>query len=163
LEAVFELLEGVESVVSGASGGPEPNPSYQQLCSGLTGHAEVVQFRVDPSVTSFREILEVFFATHDPTTLNRQGGDVGPQYRSAIFYHSPEQKETADTVIAELTAEGVWDDPIVTEVTPFDEFYAANEEHQTYYRRNGGQPYCQIVINPKVAKLRKNFAHKLRN
>ncbi len=162
LEAVFELLEGVESVVSGASGGHEPNPTYQQLCSGRSGHAEVVQLRVDPSVTSFREILEVFFATHDPTTLNRQGGDVGLQYRSAIFYHSPEQRETAEAMIAELAASGVWPDPIVTEVTPIDVFYPANEEHQGYYRRNGGQPYCQVVINPKVAKLRKSFTHKLR-
>ena len=163
LEAVFELLEGVESVVSGASGGPEPNPTYEQLCSGRSGHAEVVQLQVDPSVTSFREILEVFFATHDPTTLNRQGGDVGPQYRSAIFYHSPEQKETAEAVIAELTAEGVWGGPIVTEITPFDAFYAAKQDHQGYYQRNGGQRYCQIVIDPKVRKLREEFAHKLKN
>ena len=163
LEAVFELLEGVESVVSGASGGPEHDPTYEQLCSGRTGHAEVVQLRVDPSTTSFREILEVFFATHDPTTLNRQGGDVGPQYRSAIFYHSPEQKETAEAVIAELAAEGIWKDPIVTEVTPFDAFYAAKQDHQGYYQRNGGQPYCQVVIDPKVRKLRKKFAHKLKN
>jgi peptide-methionine (S)-S-oxide reductase len=162
LEAVFEMLEGVESVVSGASGGPEPNPTYEQLCSGRSGHAEVVQLRVDPSVTSFREILEVFFATHDPTTLNRQGGDVGPQYRSAIFYHSPEQKETAEAVIAELTAEGVWGGPIVTEVTPFDAFYAAEQDHQGYYQRNGGQRYCQVVIDPKVRKLRERFADKLK-
>ena len=162
LEAVFELLEGVESVVSGASGGPEPDPTYEQLCSGRTGHAEVVQLRVDPSVTSFREILEVFFAVHDPTTLNRQGGDVGPQYRSAIFYHTPEQRETAESVIAELTAAGVWDEPVVTEITPFDVFYPAKVGHQAYYRRNGAQPYCQVVINPKVAKLRKKFAHKLK-
>jgi peptide-methionine (S)-S-oxide reductase len=163
LEAVFELLEGVESVVSGASGGPEPNPTYEQLCSGRSGHAEVVQLQVDPSVTSFREILEVFFATHDPTTLNRQGGDVGPQYRSAIFYHSPEQKETAEAVIADLTAEGVWGGPIVTEITPFDAFYAAKQDHQGYYQSNGGQRYCQIVIDPKVRKLREKFAHKLKN
>ena len=163
LEAVYELLEGVESVVSGASGGSEPNPTYQQLCSGRTGHAEVVQLRVDPSVTSFQEILEVFFAMHDPTTLNRQGGDVGPQYRSAIYYHSPEQKEAAEVMISALTEEGVWADPIVTEVTPFDVFYPAEPEHQEYFRRNGNQPYCQIVINPKVAKLRKKFAHKLKN
>ena len=162
LEAVFELLEGVESVVSGASGGPEPNPTYEQLCSGRSGHAEVVQLRVDPSVTSFREILEVFFATHDPTTLNRQGGDVGPQYRSAIFYHSPEQRETAEAVIAELTAEGVCRGPIVTEVTPFDAFYAAKQDHQGYYQRNGDQRYCQVVIEPKVRKLREKFAHKLK-
>ncbi len=163
LEAVFELLEGVESVVSGASGGPEPNPTYEQLCSGCTGHAEVVQLRVDPSVTSYREILEVFFAVHDPTTLNRQGADVGPQYRSAIFYHSPEQKETAESVISEWTAAGIWNDPIVTEVTPFDVFYPAKEEHQSYYSRNSAQPYCQVVINPKIAKLRKKFAHKLKS
>ena len=163
LEAVFELLEGVESVVSGASVGPEPDPTYEQLCSGRTGHAEVVQLRVDPSVTSFQEILEVFFATHDPTTLNRQGADVGPQYRSAIYYHSPEQKEIAESMIAALTTEGVWADPIVTEVAPFDVFYPAEPEHQEYFRRNGNQPYCQIVINPKVAKLRQKFAHKLKS
>ena len=163
LEAVYELLEGVESVVSGASGGSEPNPTYEQLCSGRTGHAEVVQLRVDPSVTSFQEILEVFFSMHDPTTLNQQGGDVGPQYRSVIFYHSPEQKEAAELMISGLTEEGVWADPIVTEVTPFDVFYPAEPEHQEYFRRNGNQPYCQIVINPKVAKLRKKFAHKLKN
>jgi peptide-methionine (S)-S-oxide reductase len=163
MEAVFELLEGVESVVSGASGGPEPNPTYDQLCSGLTGHAEVVQVRVDPSAMSFREILEVLFAMHDPTTLNRQGGDVGPQYRSAIFYHSPEQRETSEIVIAELTESGIWEDPIVTEVTPFDVFYPAKADHQEYFRRNGNQPYCQFVIDPKVAKLRKNWAHKLRS
>jgi peptide-methionine (S)-S-oxide reductase len=162
LEAVFELVEGVESVVSGASGGPEVNPTYEQLCSGRTGHAEVVQLRVDPSVTSFREILEVFFAIHDPTTLNRQGADVGPQYRSAIFYHTPEQKEIAESVISELTAEGVWDDKVVTEVRPFEAFYPAKDDHQEYYRRNGAQPYCQIVISPKVAKLRRKFAHKLK-
>ncbi len=161
LEAVFELLEGVESVVSGASGGPEPNPTYEQLCSGRSGHAEVVQLQVDPTVTSFQEILGVFFATHDPTTLNRQGGDVGPQYRSAIYYHSPEQKGTAEAMIADLTEERVWSDPIVTEVTPFDAFYPAKREHQEYFRRNGNQPYCQFVINPKVAELRKKFAHRL--
>jgi peptide-methionine (S)-S-oxide reductase len=163
MEAVFELLEGVESVVSGASGGPEPNPTYDQLCSGLTGHAEVVQVRVDPSAMSFREILEVLFAMHDPTTLNRQGGDVGPQYRSAIFYHSSEQRETSEIVIAELTESGIWEAPIVTEVTPFDVFYPAKADHQEYFRRNGNQPYCQFVIDPKVAKLRKNWAHKLRS
>jgi len=162
LEAVFELLEGVESVVSGASGGPEPNPTYEQLCSGRSGHAEAVQLRVDPSLISFREILEVFFATHDPTTLNRQGGDVGTQYRSAIFYHSPEQKETAEAVIAELTAQGRWGGPIVTEVTPFDAFYAAKRDHQAYYQRNRGQRYCQVVIDPKVRKLREKFARKLK-
>ncbi len=163
MEAVFELLEGVESVVSGASGGTEPNPTYEQLCSGRTGHAEVVQLGVDPSVTSFREILEVFFAMHDPTTLDRQGGDVGPQYRSVIFYHSPEQEEVAEAVISELTAEGVWEDSVVTEVTPFDTFYPAKEDHQGYYQGHGDQPYCQLVINPKVDKLRKDFTHKLRN
>lgn len=162
LEAVFELLEGVESVVSGAAGGSEPNPTYEELCSGRSGHAEVVQIEVDTTVTSFREILQVFFATHDPTTLNRQGGDVGTQYRSAIFYHSTEQKETVEAVIAELAAEGVWKDPIVTEVVPFDAFYPAKDDHQGYYRANGRQPYCQIVIDPKVAKLRKSFAHKLK-
>ncbi len=162
LEAVFELLEGVETVTSGASGGHLVNPTYQDLCSGLSGHAEVVNIEFDPTVTSYREILEVFFATHDPTTLDRQGADVGPQYRSVILSHSPEQKETVDTVIDDLTREGVWKNPIVTEVVPFEVFYPAEDYHQGYYRRNGRQPYCRLVIDPKVAKLRSVFDHKLR-
>jgi peptide-methionine (S)-S-oxide reductase len=162
LEAVYELLEGVESVVSGASGGHVENPTYQELCSGRSGHAEVVQIQFAPEVTAYREILDVFFATHDPTTIDRQGADAGPQYRSAVFYHSPDQKATVEAIIAELTAEGVWSDPIVTEVAPFEAFYPAEGYHQGYYRRNGQQPYCRVVIDPKVAKLRAKFAHKLK-
>ena len=161
LEAVFELLEGVESVVSGASGGPEVNPTYEQLCSGRTGHAEVVELTFDPGTISFREILEVFFALHDPTTRNRQGGDVGTQYRSVIFHHSPEQEATARAVIARLEGDAVFGAPIVTEVTPLDVFYPAEAEHQEYFRRNPQQPYCQVVIAPKVAKLRQLFVDKL--
>jgi peptide-methionine (S)-S-oxide reductase len=162
LDAVYELLEGVESVTSGASGGQVVDPTYAALCSGQTGHAEVVQLQIDPSVTTFREVLEVFFSMHDPTTLNRQGGDIGTQYRSAIFYHTPEQKETAEAVITELAAEGIWTDPIVTEVVPFEAFYPAEDYHQGYYRANGEQPYCSVIISPKVAKLRAKFAHKLK-
>ncbi|MBI4520161.1 MAG: peptide-methionine (S)-S-oxide reductase MsrA [Gemmatimonadetes bacterium] len=162
LEAVFDGLRGVEKVMSGYSGGHAPNPLYRQVCTGNTGHAEVVQVTFDPALISFRELLEVFFATHDPTTLNRQGGDVGTQYRSAIFYHSPEQKATAERVIAELEREKVWDGSIVTEVTPFREFYPAEEYHHRYFERNPGQAYCQVVIAPKVAKFRKQFAQRLR-
>jgi peptide-methionine (S)-S-oxide reductase len=162
LEAVYELLEGVESVTSGASGGHVANPTYEALCSGQTGHAEVVQLEIDPAVTTFREVLEVFFSMHDPTTLNRQGGDIGTQYRSAIFYHTPEQKETAEAVITGLAAEGIWTDPIVTEIVPFETFYAAEDYHQGYYRANGEQPYCSVIISPKVAKLRARFARKLK-
>ena len=162
LEAVYELLGGVESVVSGASGGHVENPSYEDLCTGQSGHAEVVQLQFVPEVTSYREVLEVFFATHDPTTLNRQGADQGSQYRSAIFYHSSEQKQSAEAMIAEFTAAGVWDDPIVTEVVPLEKFFPAEDYHQGYYQRNDQQPYCQVVIAPKVAKLRAGFAHKLK-
>ena len=162
LEAVYELLEGVEAVVSGASGGHVVNPTYQDLCTGQSGHAEVVRIEFAPAVTSYREILEVFFAIHDPTTLDRQGADVGPQYRSVIFYHTPEQKDTAEAIIADLNEAGVWTDPIVTEVTPFERFYPAEDYHQGYYRRNGRQPYCRVAIDPKVAKLRARFAHKLK-
>jgi len=162
LEAIYELLEGVEYVTSGASGGHVENPTYQDLCTGRSGHAEVVQIKFAPGVTSYREVLEVFFATHDPTTLDRQGADIGPQYRSAIFYHSPDQKEVAESVITDLTAETVWKDPIVTEVAPFGVFYPAEDYHQGYYRRNGQQPFCRVVIDPKVAKLRARFSHKLK-
>ncbi|MGD8737141.1 MAG: peptide-methionine (S)-S-oxide reductase MsrA [Anaerolineae bacterium] len=163
LEAVYEQLQGVEAVVSGYSGGAVENPSYRQVTTGTTGHAEVVQLTFDPKVTTFREILEVFFTIHDPTTLNRQGADVGPQYRSAIFYHSEEQKAVAEDVIREMEAEGIWDDPIVTEVTPFSAFYNAEDYHQEYYRRNRGQPYCQVVIAPKVAKFRRKYLAKLKS
>jgi peptide-methionine (S)-S-oxide reductase len=162
LEAVYDELRGVEQVESGYSGGPVANPSYQQVCTGTTGHAEVVQLTFDPSVVSFHEILEVFFTIHDPTTLNRQGADVGPQYRSAVFYHTPEQKATAEQVIAELTEAKLWDRPIVTEVTPFEAFYRAEDYHQEYFRRNGSQPYCMAVIAPKVAKFRKQYLESLK-
>jgi peptide-methionine (S)-S-oxide reductase len=162
LEAVFEGLRGVERVVSGYAGGDVTNPSYQQVCTGSTGHAEVVQVTFDPSVISFRELLDVFFATHDPTTLNRQGVDVGTQYRSAIFYHSPEQQQVAGQAIAELNAAGLWDRPIVTQVVPFQAFYPAEAYHQGYFRGNPNQGYCQAVVGPKVAKFRKQFAAKLK-
>jgi peptide-methionine (S)-S-oxide reductase len=162
LEAVFKDLRGVTSVVSGYSGGHVANPTYHQVCSGTTGHAEVVQITFDPQAVTFREILEVFFTIHDPTTLNRQGADVGTQYRSAIFYHSPEQKETAEQVIAELTAEQLWRDPVVTEVAPLTEFYAAEDYHQDYFERNPSQPYCAAVVAPKVSKFRKKFLDKLK-
>src|SRR5262249_49371230 len=163
LEAVFEQLRGVERVESGYAGGDVPNPSYQQVCTGATGHAEVVQVTFDPSVISFRELLDVFFAIHDPTTLNRQGVDVGTQYRSAIFYHSPGQKLAAEQAIQGLIAAGMWDRPIVTEVVPLRHFYRAEDYHQGYFRNNPGQGYCQAVVSPKVAKFRKHFAGKARN
>ena len=162
LEAVFEQLQGVEKVESGYAGGSVDNPTYRQVCSGATGHAEVVQVTFDPSVVTFVEILDVFFATHDPTTLNRQGADVGTQYRSAVFTHSPEQKATAERRIAELNAAGIWDAPIVTEVVPLVKFYPAEDYHQEYFRTNPEQSYCQFVVAPKVAKFRKQFASKLR-
>jgi peptide-methionine (S)-S-oxide reductase len=163
LEAVFERLEGVEKVVSGYAGGRVPDPSYELVCSGLTGHAEVVQITFDPSVLPYRELLEIFFAFHDPTTLNRQGNDVGTQYRSAIYYHSPEQERTAREVIEQLRRDGTWDDPIVTEVTPLDRFYPAEEYHQQYFQRNPTRMYCQAVVAPKVAKLRREYAARLRS
>jgi peptide-methionine (S)-S-oxide reductase len=162
LEAVFLELKGVQSVVSGYSGGRVVNPSYEQVCGGRSGHAEVVQVTFDPDEISFRDLLDAFFAIHDPTTKDRQGTDVGPQYRSAIFHHSPEQKATAEQVIAELGREGVWSAPIVTEVTPFDRFYPAEEYHQSYFARNPDQPYCQVVVAPKVAKFRKQHLERLR-
>jgi len=162
LEAVFDDLKGVHDVVSGYSGGTIPDPSYEQVCAGTTGHAEVIQITFDPSVLSFREILEVFFSIHDPTTLNRQGQDVGTQYRSAIFHHTPEQKATAEQVIAELDASGIWGAPIVTEVAPFTAFYPAEEYHQEYFRRNPNQPYCRMIVAPKVAKVRKQHFAKLK-
>jgi peptide-methionine (S)-S-oxide reductase len=161
LDAVFRMLRGVESVESGYAGGETRNPSYRDVCSGTTGHAEVVQITFDPSVISFRDLLGVFFTAHDPTTLNRQGADVGTQYRSAIFYHSPEQQATARAVIEELNANEVWDDPIVTQLAPAAEYYPAEKYHQDYYSGNSGQPYCQIVIAPKVAKVRKQYFDRL--
>jgi peptide-methionine (S)-S-oxide reductase len=162
LEACFEQLQGVETVESGFAGGAVPNPSYRAVCHGDTGHAEVVQVTFDPAVISFRDLLIIFFAIHDPTTLNHQGADVGTQYRSAIFNHSPEQKKAAEDLIVELTAEKVWPGPIVTEVVPFETFYRAEDYHQGYFRANPAQPYCQAVVAPKVAKLRKKFAEKLK-
>jgi len=162
LEAVYEQLKGVEKVESGYSGGMVPNPSYRQVTTGATGHAEVVQITFDPAIISFRELLEVFFTIHDPTTLNRQGADVGTQYRSAILYHDEEQNAVAEQVIREITQAGVWDKPIVTEVTPFDAFYKAEDYHQEYYRNNTYQPYCQVVIAPKVAKFRQKYLDKLK-
>lgn len=162
LEAVFEQLRGVERVVSGYTGGDVPDPSYEDVCTGRTGHAEAVQVTFDPAVVGYRDLLEVYLVIHDPTTLNRQGADVGTQYRSAIFYHTPEQRQTAATLIAELTARKTWDRPIVTEVAPLTRFYAAEQYHQGYFRNHPGQGYCQVVIAPKVAKLRKQFAPKLR-
>jgi peptide-methionine (S)-S-oxide reductase len=163
LEAVFEQLNGVTRVESGYSGGDVPDPTYQQVCTDSTGHAEVVQVTFDPLVVSFREILEVFFAIHDPTTRNRQGADVGSQYRSAVFYHSAAQKQVAEDVIRELNDAGLWGKPIVTEVVPFEVFYKAEDYHQQYFRTNPGQGYCQAVVSPKVAKFRKRFAAKLRS
>lgn len=162
LEAVFELLEGVERVESGYAGGSAPSPTYEEICAGTTGHAEVVQVTFDAAVVSYREILEVFFATHDPTTLNRQGPDVGTQYRSAIYYHSENQKETAQDLIAELEREGVFPGSIVTEVAELTEFHPAEAYHQEYYRNNPNQPYCTFLIDPKVAKFRQQFADRLR-
>jgi peptide-methionine (S)-S-oxide reductase len=162
LEAVFEQLKGVQKVESGYAGGDMPNPTYKAVCGGNTGHAEVVRVTFDPTVISYRELLEVFFAIHDPTTLNRQGNDVGTQYRSGIYYLTPEQRATADAVIAELTTEKVFPNPIVTEVQPAPEFYKAEDYHQGYYRANPDQGYCQFVVAPKVVKLRKAFAEKLK-
>ena len=162
LEAAFQQLKGVTKVTSGYAGGTVPNPTYEAVCTGRTGHAEVVQIEFDQAVVSYRELLEVFFLIHDPTTLNRQGGDVGTQYRSAIFYHSPQQQLEAEAVIAELAAGKVWDDPIVTEVVPLEVFYPAEEYHRDYFRRNPGQAYCRTVIAPKVAKLRKQYFERLK-
>jgi peptide-methionine (S)-S-oxide reductase len=162
LEPVFDDLEGVSDVVSGYSGGHVPDPTYEAVCSGETGHAEAVQVTFDPRRISFRDLLEVFFSVHDPTTLNRQGPDMGTQYRSAIFVHSPEQEAVARQVIADLQDRGLWDKPIVTEVTPFAAFYPAEEYHQRYFERHPFQPYCLLVIRPKVAKFRKRHLDRLK-
>lgn len=162
VEAIFQQLNGVYSVVSGYSGGQTKNPSYREVCSGSTGHAEVCQIVYDPAVISFLEMLEVFWKTHDPTTLNRQGSDVGTQYRSAIFYHSGEQKKLADEMKVSLNQAGIWKDPVVTEIVPFRIFYKAEDYHQEYYFQNTSQPYCSAVITPKVEKFRKVFAGKLK-
>jgi peptide-methionine (S)-S-oxide reductase len=162
LEAVYEQLKGVERSESGYSGGSVVNPSYEQVCTGRTGHAEVVQLTFDPQVISFKEILEVFFTIHDPTTLNRQGADVGPQYRSAIFTHDEEQRAVAEQVIREIDAARIWDAPIVSEVTPFAAFFKAEDYHQQYFRKNPYQSYCQVVIAPKVAKFRRRYFDRLK-
>jgi len=161
-EAVFSELKGVEKVESGYSGGSVPNPTYEQVCTGTTGHAEVVQVTFDPSMISFREILQIFFTMHDPTTLNRQGVDVGTQYRSVIFYHDEQQKAIAEQVSKETEGSGVWAGRIVTKLEPFSAFYPAEEYHRDYYRNNQYQPYCQAVIAPKVAKLRRHYREKLK-
>ncbi len=162
LEAVYLELRGVLGVQSGYAGGHVPHPSYELVCTGTTGHAEVVQVTFDPDEISYRELLDVFFTIHDPTTLNRQGNDVGTQYRSAVFYHSPEQQATVEQAIAELAAENVWDDPIVTEVVPFTELYPAEEYHRDYFRLHPDQAYCRAVIAPKVGKARKAFFERLK-
>ncbi|HUL02856.1 MAG TPA: peptide-methionine (S)-S-oxide reductase MsrA [Gemmatimonadales bacterium] len=162
LEAAFSDLKGVERVESGYAGGHVPNPTYERVCSGDTGHAEVVRVTYDPAVISFADLLHVFFTIHDPTTMNRQGNDVGTQYRSAIYYHTAAQKAEAERVIAQFTADKVYDDPIVTELKPLDHFYAAEEYHRDYYRRNPNQAYCRAVIAPKVAKVRKLYLDRLK-
>jgi len=162
LEAAFDQLQGVHSVESGYMGGKHPNPSYEAVCTGVTGHAEVVQVTYDPVIISYREILEVFFAIHDPTTLNRQGNDVGTQYRSVIYYHSPEQETIARTIIDDLTQQKIFDSPIVTEISPASPFYVAEDYHQEYFVRNPTQSYCSYLIGPKIAKFRKQFSAKLK-
>jgi len=161
LEAIFQPLRGVERVVSGYIGGRVPKPSYEAVCTGLTGHAEAVEIHFDPKVISYRELLELFFAFHDPTTLNRQGPDEGTQYRSAIFYHSPEQQAEAERIVRELGAEDVYSAPIVTQILPAPEFYPAEAYHQEYYRNNPDKAYCRAMITPKVAKLRLKYADRL--
>ena len=163
LEPLYADLQGVKDVVVGYSGGSVPDPSYEQVCTGRTGHAEVVQVTFDPETVSYREILEVFFAIHDPTTPNRQGADVGPQYRSAIFYHDDDQRRVAEEVIQELEEEDIWGKPIVTEVSPIKEFYEAEEYHQEYYQKNPNQGYCRVVIAPKVSKFRQKYQSKLKS
>lgn len=162
LEAVFDRLKGVRSVESGYTGGGVENPSYESVCGGATGHAEAVRIRFDPAVVSYRDLLEVFFTIHDPTTLNRQGNDVGTQYRSAIFWHSPEQKAAAEDVIGRLGAAALWGRPIVTELAPAGTFYVAEDYHRDYFERNPRQPYCMFVVAPKVAKARKHFLDRLK-
>ncbi len=163
LEAAFQRLEGVHSVISGYSGGHEEHPTYKEVCTGETGHAEVIQISFDPQVITFRELLEIFFFIHNPTTLNRQGGDVGTQYRSVIFYHSSEQQDLADDLIKELEDKQLYDEPIVTQVVEFDRFYSAEDYHQDYYQNNTQQDYCNVVISPKLAKFRAKYKEKLRN
>ncbi len=162
VEAVFEPLRGVRKVVSGYAGGKTPDPTYEQICNGNTGHAEVIQVTFDPEQITFADLLDVFFTLHDPTTKNRQGADVGTQYRSVVFYNSPEQQAVAEKKIAEVNATGIWPAPLVTEVSPLPTFYPAEDYHQGFYRENPYQPYCANVIPPKIAKLRKHFADRLK-
>jgi peptide-methionine (S)-S-oxide reductase len=162
VEAVFEQVKGVSKVVSGYAGGVTPNPTYREVCEGDTNHAEVVQITFDPAVISYREVLEIFFVTHDPTTLNRQGADAGTQYRSVVFFHNEEQKKTAEAVMASLREQGVWLNPIVTQLAPLEKFYPAEDYHQGYYRANPLQGYCRAVIEPKVLKFRQKFARLLK-
>jgi peptide-methionine (S)-S-oxide reductase len=162
IEAVLDDLKGVEDVVSGYSGGTTVDPTYREVCSGTTGHAEVAEIRFDPNEISFKELLQVFFAVHDPTTLNRQGNDVGTQYRSAIFYHNDEQRRIAEETVKEIDAEGIYDDPIVTEIVPFEKFYPAEDYHQEYFANNPTQPYCVAVVAPKVAKFRQKYVNRLK-
>ncbi len=162
VEAVFQQLRGVRRVISGYTGGDEENPTYEQVCSGRSGHAEVAQIEFDPEVISFETLLEVFWRTHDPTTLDRQGADSGTQYRSAIFYHSEQQCQIAERSKRETDASGLWPNPIVTEISPLSRFYPAEGYHQNYHRLNGSQPYCRVVIDPKLAKFRKDFQDKLK-
>ncbi len=163
LEAVFDQVKGVDRVESGYMGGGRPSPTYEAVCTGTTGYAEIIQIRFDPNVISFRKLLEIFFGIHDPTTLNRQGNDAGTQYRSAIFYHSPEQESTAKEMIEKLTKDQLFDSPIVTEVVPVSTFYIAESYHQEYFVQNPSQPYCTYLIGPKVAKFRQQFAGKLKS
>ena len=163
LEAVFDTLRGVTKVTSGYAGGSIPDPTYREVCSGLTGHAEVVQVEFDPAEISFETLVEIFFVMHDPTTLNRQGGDAGTQYRSVVFYHSDEQKAATEAAIRALEEEGAFADPIVTELAPIPTFFAAEDDHQEYYQNNSSQPYCTAVISPKVAKVRAKFAALQKN
>ena len=162
LEAVFDEVKGVHSVESGYAGGSKDDPTYREVCSGMTGHAEAVQVHFDPKVVSYRNLLNVFFAIHDPTTLNRHGADAGTQYRSAIFYHDEDQKKTAEDLIKELNEQKIWDRPIVTEIAPLDKFYMAEDYHQEYFANNPYQPYCQAVVAPKVSKFRKHFLEMLK-
>ena len=161
-EAIFDQVKGVSSVISGYSGGHVINPSYREVTGGRTGHAEAIQIEFDPSVITYAELLEIFFKTHDPTTLNRQGADVGPQYRSAVFYHSEEQKRKTEEIIQALNEAKIWSSPIVTEVTEYSNFYQAEDYHQEYFENNGQQPYCRVVIQPKVEKFQKVFKEKLK-
>ena len=163
LEPIFQDLRGVEDAVVGYAGGQTKSPSYQQVCTGATGHAEVVQITFNPEIISFREILEVFFSVHNPTTPNRQGADVGTQYRSVILYHNTQQKEIAEEVITELNQQGLWEQPIVTEVVPLETFYTAEEYHQEYYQKNPWAGYCQMVIRPKVGKFKKHYKERLKS